>query len=151
MIDKLKKCSFIGNRGDISLEFESSSPGMDKTLVINPAGILELILGIQEITQEANDSGSRKKCRSIKGLMPLDTSFELYQYKFFSSKDMSHMILHFLNNDNSSYGFPLTRESAIKMGEELIAQAETLNAGSEEDSETGSEPEDTATVLRLVK
>ena len=123
MVDTLKKCSFTGRAGDLSLEFESPS-GVEKSVVIDPKGILQLMIEIQKITKVVNENG--KNCNDLDGVMSWPASFELYQYRFLSSKDKRHLILHFLTRDNSHFGFPLNKKYAKQLGEELIECAEQL-------------------------
>jgi hypothetical protein len=123
MVDTLKKCSFTGSAGDLSLEFESPS-GTKKSVVIEPKGILQLMIEIQRITQVANENG--KNGNDLDGATSWPVSFELHQYRFLSARDKRHLILHFLTKDNSHFGFPLNKKYAKQLGEELIECAEQL-------------------------
>ena len=123
MVDTLKRCCFVGNSGDIALEFVSST-GADKSVVISPLSILELMVEIKKVTQEANDKARNVDDRN--GAISSPTYCKLYQYQFMCAKDMSHLVLHFLTKDNTNFSFPLTKNYAKRIGEELIACAEYL-------------------------
>jgi hypothetical protein len=121
MVDTLKTCSFTD--GDLSLEFESQS-GLMKSVVIDPGGILQLMLEVQKATQEANEKeGNSGDTVAAK---PWPTSFELYQYRFMLAEDRSQLVLQFLTRDNTNFGFPLSCEIAKEMGEGLIESSEQL-------------------------